>query len=404
MKLSAAQQTVSNSSARFRCLVAGRRFGKSFLSINEIAKYAHIPNRNVGYWAPTRQMAKTILWDELKTRLIAVRWVSSINESELTIKLKNNSKIFLRSADNPDASRGLSLDAAVLDEAQDIDPRMITEIIRPALADRQGSMLVIGTPKGIGNHLYDIYKDKSFSSWQYTTAAGGRVSEEELALAREMLDERTYKQEFEASFETYANVLYWSFTGDNIVDTTPAIDPRETLYIGGDFNTSPISAVVGVRRGEQMFIVDELEIFNSNTNELVDELKARYPTNPIWFYPDASGSRKQTSSNGISDHIILQSAGFKVVTGRINPPVLDRIAAVNSRLCNSNGLRQLLINNKCRRMIETLTKQSFKENTRIPDKESGYDHLGDSLGYLIWGIWPIKRESPQTDQKVWTHF
>lgn len=404
MKLSAAQQTVSDSNSRFRCLVAGRRFGKSFLSINEIAKYAHIPNRNVGYWAPTRQMAKTILWDELKSRLHAVKWISSINESELTIKLKNNSKIFLRSADNPDTSRGMSLDAAVLDEAQDIDPRMITEIIRPALADRKGSMLIIGTPKGIGNHLYDIYKDPNFTSWQYTTAQGGRVDEDELQLAREMLDERTYKQEFEASFETYNNVLYWSFKTDNIVDTIPEYNNKETLYVGGDFNTSPISAVIGIRRGEHMYIIDEIEIFNSNTHELVDEIKNRYPTNPIWFYPDASGARRQTSSQGISDHIILEQAGFRVITGRINPPVMDRIAGVNSRLCTASGARLLLINKKCKRIIETLTKQSFKEGTRIPDKESGYDHLGDSLGYMIWGIWPIRKNVPTNTTSVWSHF
>ena len=56
-------------------------------------------------------------------------------------------------------------------------------------------------------------------------------------------------------------------------------------------------------------------------------------------------------------------------------------------------------------MIETLTKQSFKEGTRIPDKESGYDHLGDALGYMIWGIWPIKKESnSQPETKIWQHF
>jgi hypothetical protein len=349
-------------------------------------------------------MAKTILWEELKARLLSVRWVANINESELTITLRNKSKIMLRSADNPDSSRGLSLDAAILDEAQDIDPRMLTEIIRPALADRRGSMLIIGTPKGIGNHLYDIYRDPNFTSWQFTTAQGGRVDESELALAREMLDERTYKQEFEASFETYSNVLYWSFTTANIVDKVPEISPKETLYVGGDFNTSPISAVVGIRRGETMYIVDEVEIWNSNTHELVQELRNRYPTNPIWFYPDASGARRQTSSQGISDHIILEGAGFRVITGRVNPPVMDRISSVNSRLCNTVGDRHLLINIKCKKMIETLTKQSFKAGTRIPDKESGYDHLGDSLGYMIWGIWPTRRAAPATDTSTWSHF
>ena len=405
MKLSPAQQQVSNSNARFRCLVAGRRFGKSFLSINEIAKYAYLPKRNVIYLSPTRQMSKTIIWDELKARLLKVRWVESINESELTIRLRNGSKIMVRSGDNPDASRGLSLDAAIIDEAQDIDPRLITEVIRPALADREGAMLVIGTPKGIGNHLYDIYTNPNFASWQFTTAQGGRVTEEELAAAREMLDVRSYRQEFEASFETYENVLYWAFGTENIELVSPAITEKEVLHVGCDFNTSPISAVVCIQRGDHGHIVDEIEIFNSNTNELVAELRNRYPKNPITVYPDASGARRQTSSQGISDHIILQNAGFRVVTGRVNPPVMDRISAVNSRLLNSNNLRRLFINKKCRRMIESLTKMSYKPGTRVPDKDSGYDHLSDALGYLIWGLWPIKPERTTTDQtKVWSHF
>jgi hypothetical protein len=310
----------------------------------------------------------------------------------------------VRSGDNPDSSRGLSLDAAIIDEAQDVDPRLITEVIRPALADREGAMLVIGTPKGIGNNLYDIYTNPNFESWQFTTAQGGRVSEAELVEAREMLDERTYKQEFEASFETYENVIYWAFGTENIELAAPVFDEKEVLHVGCDFNTSPISAVVCIKRGDVGHIVDEIEIFNSNTNELVDELRTRYPKNPITVYPDASGARRQTSSQGISDHIILQNAGFRVVTGRINPPVVDRISAVNSRLLNSNKLRRLFINKKCRKMIESLTKMSFKEGTRVPNKDSGYDHLCDALGYMIWGLWPLKADVKPAGAQTWGVF
>jgi hypothetical protein len=369
MKLSPAQQTVSADPSRFRCLVAGRRFGKSFLSINEIAKFAHLPQKNVGYWAPTRQMAKTILWDELKTRLTAVRWVANINESELTIKLRNGSKIFLRSADNPDASRGLSLDAAVLDEAQDIDPRMITEIIRPALADRQGAMLVIGTPKGIGNHLYDIYTDKSFKSWQYTTAQGGRVAEEELALAKEMLDSRTYKQEFEASFETYAGVIYLEFGNHNLRELRPA-DATENLLLLCDFNISPMS-----------------------------------PRNPFTAFPDPAGVQRKTSAGGNTDITILQNAGYKVLYKPRHPQVIDRIAAVNSLLKDQGLATRLLIDPKCKRLIESLKKQCFKEGTRIPDKDEGWDHSNDALGYGVDYMFPITRtKDDERNPDYWSRF
>ena len=398
MQLSPAQRQVSDSTNRFRCLVAGRRFGKSFLSINEIAKFATQPDRKVIYISPTFGMSKAILWDELKNRLYAVRWVKKVNESNLEITLKNNTKIMLRSADNPDTIRGQGYDFAVVDEAQDCDKRLIPEILRPALADRQGALLVIGTPKGIGNHLYEIYKDPNYTSWQFTTLSGGRVSEEEIEAARNLMDARTFKQEFEASFETYAGVIYYAFTTDNIVDATPDFDDRETLHIGMDFNTSPVSAVVAIKRQEQLYIVDEIEIFNSNTNEMVDEIRTRYPKNPVVCYPDASGQRRQTSSNGISDHVILQNAGFRVHTGRVNPPVVDRIAAVNGRLCNTRGARNLIINKANKRVIESLVKQTYKEGTRIPDKETGLDHFADAIGYLVHGLWPIKPESRTLDQ------
>lgn len=403
MQLSAAQATVSNSTNRFRCLVAGRRFGKSFLSINEIAKFACVPNRKVIYISPTFGMSKAILWDELKNRLYAVRWIQKVNESNLEIILKNKTKIMLRSADNPDSIRGQGYDFAVVDEAQDCDSRLIPEILRPALADRQGALLVIGTPKGIGNHLYDIYKDANYASWQYTTLSGGRVSAEEIENARNLMDDRTFKQEFEASFETYAGVIYYAFTTDNIVDATPDFDDRETLHIGIDFNTVPVSAVVSIRRGEDLFIVDEIEIFNSNTNELSQEIRNRYPKNPVICYPDASGQRRQTSSNGISDHVILQNAGFRVHTGRVNPPVVDRIAAVNSRLCNTRAQRHLIINKANKRVIESLVKQTYKEGTRIPDKDTGLDHFADALGYLVHGLWPIKPDrSQETQPSSWS--
>lgn len=404
MILSPAQQQVSDNPNRFRCLVAGRRFGKSFLSINEIAKAASKARQKVIYIAPTFGMAKSILWEELKQRLYAVRWVKKVNESSLEITLKNDSKIMLRSADNPDTIRGQGYNFAVVDEAQDCDSRLIPEVLRPALADRQGGLLVIGTPKGIGNHLYDIYKDPNYQSWQFTTLSGGRVAPEEVEAARAMMDTRQFKQEFEASFETYSGVIYYAFGTENIVDATPEIDPREMLHVGCDFNTSPISAVVSIRRGDMLFVVDEIEIYNSNTNELVTELRTRYPTNPITAYPDASGQRKQTSSNGISDHVILQNAGFRIHTGRINPPVVDRISAVNSRLCTSKNQRYLLINKQCKRVIESLVKQTYKEGTRIPDKETGLDHMADSIGYLIHGLYPIKADRNIEPARVWSHF
>ena len=402
MKLSTAQQTVSQDTSRFKVLVAGRRFGKSFLSINEIAKYAAIPHRRVIYVAPTFGMAKNIIWEELKNRLTAVRWVKKINESNLEIILKNMSKIMLRSADNPDSIRGGGYDLAIVDEAQDCEQRLFTEILRPALADRQGAMLVIGTPKGIGNHLYDMYNDPAFKAWQFTTLQGGRVPLEEIEAARAMMDTRTFKQEFEASFETYAGVIYQEFGAHNIIEHEP-IKQDEPLHLLCDFNVNPMSGIVARKTQQGFQCLDEIVIYSGNTEELVEECRNRYPNNPWTAMPDPAGAQRKTSAGGKTDISILQNARMKVLYRTKHPAVIDRINAVNSllKLPQDGRTPRLTISRKCKKLIESLTKQTFKEGTRIPDKDEGWDHMNDALGYGVEYYYPIKTEYEKKPTSQW---
>ena len=157
MPLTKPQQEITTSSARFRVVIAGRRFGKTHLAVRELCKYAREPNRNCWYVAPTYRMCKQIVWDKLKYKLQDLNWVTKVNESDLAITLKNNSKISLRGADNPDSLRGVSLDFCVLDEFAFIEPEAWTSVIRPTLSDRQGSAMFISTPTG-RNWAYDLYQ------------------------------------------------------------------------------------------------------------------------------------------------------------------------------------------------------------------------------------------------------
>ena len=182
MKLSKPQQTISKSKARFKVCVAGRRFGKSFLSINELAKFARMPDQRCLYVAPTYRQAKTVIWDELKNQLYAVRWIKKVNESDLTIHLINGSTISIRSSDNKDALRGAKYNFIVLDECADMDPDTFYSVLRPTLSDTKGHALFIGSPKG-RNWFYDLYVQAGatddWSAHQYTTIQGGNVDEEE---------------------------------------------------------------------------------------------------------------------------------------------------------------------------------------------------------------------------------
>ena len=117
MKLSDPQRAIADDDSRFKVVVAGRRFGKTYLSMREICYRARIPNQEIFYITTSYRAAKMILWKPLKRRLQDLRWVKKINESELSILLKNGTTISLKGSEDPDKLRGVSLSYAVIDEA-----------------------------------------------------------------------------------------------------------------------------------------------------------------------------------------------------------------------------------------------------------------------------------------------
>jgi hypothetical protein len=294
----------------------------------------------------------------------------------------------------------------VLDEFADIKPEAWYETLRPTLSDKKGRGLFIGTPKGIGNWSYDIFNQHTvdpdnWSSYQFTTLAGGQVSPDEIESAKRDLDLKTFNQEYCATFETYSGVIYYNFDRKTHVEEYRGEIPN-TLHIGGDFNIDPMTATIGIQKSDGVFhIIDYLKIYGSNTNELVEEIKTRYPTQKIFFYPDASGKQRRSSAGGMTDHIILQNAGFVVKVHSTNPAVKDRIGAVNSRLRSSTGSVGVKIDPKCKPVIDSLERQTYKEGTQIPDKDSGHDHQNDSTGYVISYLYPIRRDLPNTEPGNW---
>ena len=405
MPLSTGQQQVALCNKRFRTVIAGRRFGKTHLAIRELAKAAREPKKNVWYISPTYRQSKQILWTKLKERLRQLRWIKTTNESELSITLVNGSVISLKGADKPDSLRGVGLDAVILDEFADISEQTWTEVLRPALADRQGTGLFIGTPKGRGNWSYQLFQravtepDGEWASFQFTTVEGGNVTPEEIEQARKDLDERTFRQEFLATFETYSGAIYYNFDiKRNVRPFEFVLDARQELLVMVDFNVDPMSAVVAVRTGTGIHVIDEIIIYGSNTDELVQEIRNRYPENRITCFPDPAGSQRKSSAGGRTDITILQNAGFNMKFRRSHPAVKDRINSVNSLLLNSAGDVRLLIDPKCKRLIEGLTKQCYKEGTQIPDKNSGWDHENDALGYGVEYLFPITRHQEVEDE------
>jgi hypothetical protein len=408
MALSKAQQSVADDDKRFRVLISGRRFGKTTLAIRELCRHAAKPRQTVWYVAPSYRMAKGIVWRKLKYKLQDLRWVQKINESELTIYLKNGSEISLKGAENGDSLRGRALNFLVMDEVADIDPEVFWEILRPTLSDTQGTALFCGTPKGIGNWSFDLYQmtlenPQAWSSFQYTTLDGGFVSESELEAAKQDLDAATFSQEYMATFQSATNRVYYSFDRAHNVKKYEGPQP-DVIFTGWDFNIDPMSVTIAVRIGDGLHVIDEIRMYSSNTQEAVEELLSRYPKAKIWAYPDPAGRARSTKSGGASDFIHLQNAGFIVKAPHSHDPIRDRVNAVNARLCNAAGQRNLFVDPKCKFLIECLERQTYQEGSTQPDKTQGYDHQNDSLGYMVSYIWPVKKDHSKVQQpKGWGH-
>lgn len=191
---------------RFVVLVWHRRAGKTVFSVLKLlvaALACALPRGRYAYVAPLLKQAKAVAWDYLKH---FARFIPgcTVNESELFVELPNGARVRLFGADNPDSLRGIYLDGVVVDEVADIKPNLWGEIIRPALADRKGWALFIGTPKGV-NLFSELYYRalKGEDGWGADlkrASETGVISAEEIENARKSMSESAFAQEFECDF------------------------------------------------------------------------------------------------------------------------------------------------------------------------------------------------------------
>lgn len=208
------QANIHKSMKRFSVLVVHRRGGKTVLAINSLVDAALRSKKKAprfAYIAPYRTQAKQIAWGYLKEFTHMIPGVT-YNESELRVDFKHNgARIQLYGADNPDSMRGLYLDGVVFDEYADMKASTWGEVIRPAIADRMGWALFIGTPKGMNQfkEIYDLaVRDDDWFAACYDVTDTNALDPAELDLARKMMTENQYRQEMLCDFSASAeNVL-----------------------------------------------------------------------------------------------------------------------------------------------------------------------------------------------------
>ena len=384
--LTGPQLTVFKDDARFKMLAAGRRFGKTHLSLVQLIVWAAEKAGSLNwYLAPTYRAAKSIAWRQLKA-MVPKELFAEKNEVDLSIELINGSRIELKGGDRYDSLRGNSLSNVILDEAAYIPRDCWEMVIRPALADQRGDAIFISTPCGY-NFFHEWFEqaetEPGWQTFRFNTIQGGNVPEEEVELARRTLDERTFAQEFLASFETFSGRVFPAFGDDNIDGTVE--DMGGVIAVGLDFNVSIMSGVICSLVGDTLHIWDEISVKNSNTDEIGMMLRDRFPGREIVTYPDPTGRARKSSAAGQTDHGILRKYGLKVVSPAAPWSVKDRLQATNWLIRNAKNEIRLFVHPRCKDTIKGLRSVAYKEGAEdfVVDKDPGLEHWTDALGYLI---------------------
>lgn len=413
------QRMVHTDRHRFRVVVAGRRWGKTQTAKAAIVAEATKPRRKIWYVMPTYRMARSVMWEELKSAFPR-QLIRKVNETLMEIHLVNGTVIELKGADKPDTLRGIGLHLVVLDEVQDMKYDTWNKVLRPTLStvvpcaqdlSTKGRALFIGTPKAY-NWLYEIYqrgqrgevyKDKKgklvkndWKSWQVPTIESPFIPRSEIESAMQDLDERSFRQEYLASFEAMSGRVYYAFDRKIHTGDYP-FNPKLPIWIGQDFNIDPMSTVVMQRQiSGEVWVVDELVMRSSNTLEVAEELGRRYykymgAPRHITLYPDPAGANR-SHGRGESDLDILKDAGFKFMKYRKkHPAVADRVNAVNRMFKSAAGQIQCRINRDCKEIIDSLEQTIYKEGTNQVDKTLGTEHSADAMGYCVDIEYPVRK-------------
>lgn len=333
------QSRVHSSLKRFKVLVLHRRAGKTVMVINEITDRGLTLERHnpqYAYIAPTYGQAKRVAWDYFKEFTKNIPGVT-VNESELRIDIPrpwkaDRIRIYLLGAENPDSIRGVYLDGAVLDEYGTMVPAIWGEVIRPALSDRQGWAIFLGTPNGM-NHFYSIYQhasaeqDKPNSSWMsfmLKASESGLLPESELEDAKATMSEDAYEQEYECSFQAALTGAYY---GKELIraekeericsvpyDRAVVVDTFWDLGVGDSTAIWFVQCV-----GKEIHLIDYLEDCGQGLDFYVRALKSRAYLYGTHYLPHDAAARELGTGKTRQEQLRTLGIGSMRILPKQNP-------------------------------------------------------------------------------------
>lgn len=390
-----------------------------------------------GIYEPTYDLIKVILFDRFEEIMNKYGLKYTLNKSDKTLYIHDfNSKIIFRSLENEDKIIGYEhadfwideLDTLKKDKAgrvwkkilgrnrlkkykinikDEVENRKNTEISEFNF-EKDNSGFVTTTPEGY-EFCYDTFENISEELKKKFKTIRGKTLDNIFIDKSYVMD--LISQYPENLQKAYLDAEYVNLFGNNVYSMFNRLknninleideyfedsnDNRE-LHIGMDFNVDHMSACVSIwnRKDEEIYILEELKDI-LDTPKMIEVIKEKYEKNgyKIYIYPDSSGKNRKSNNASISDIFLLQQAGFKVIFDSTNPFIKDRVMSVNGALKNGNGRIRLYINVlNCTSITESLEKQIYDKATGQPSKKEGLDHIIDAVGYLVYKIFPIKKQ------------
>jgi phage terminase large subunit len=370
---------------RFNVIVAHRRFGKSVFCIaHMIARGLENQNLNprYAYIAPLYSQAKRVAWDYLKQYALKIPG-SVANEAELRVDIPRPDRgdmirFTLLGADNPNSIRGIYLDGVILDEYADMNPSMWGEIIRPALADRLGWAIFIGTPKG-QNEFYKLYdrathgvkneatgdyiKDTSWFSAMFKASETGVVAQSELDAAKAEMTEDEYEQEFECSFNAQLVGAYFKkelalAEKEGRITRVPH-DPMLPVDLYFDLGINDMAAVWFVQSFRKRHrLIDYYEATGASIPEFVAEIRKRPYNLGDWVFPHDAQARD--FSTGKSQLQVFYYLGAR--RSRVIPRVGTKRESINAARMIFGACE--FDQEKCKRGLECLQNYQRKFDSK----------------------------------------
>lgn len=412
---------------RFRGYVGGFGSGKTFVGCiglcNAGYRWPGIPQ---GYFAPTYPQIRDIFYptiEEVAEKMgLTCRIKTGDHEVQLLSGSRLRSLVICRSLEHPERIVGFKIGRALVDEL-DVMPLLKAQMAwRKVIArmrwgkdvkDAAGRPFVpqidvTTTPEGfrfMHQQFVKNVRDKPSLERLYgivqasTFANEANLPEGYIDSLMESYPEQLISAYLHGQFVNLASGSVYSHY-DRVKNRTDAkAEDSEPLHIGMDFNINKMSAIVHVVRNGRPRAVAEL-VKLRDTPAMIEKIKERFweykdgqwkQTRAITVYPDAAGNSGSSKDASKTDIALLKQAGFIVSAPNANPPVRDRILAMNMGFCDNKQDRKYLVNDDtCPTYAEALEQQAYNA-AGDPDKTADQDHPNDAAGYFIHRRFPVIR-------------